>query len=122
MMAAAAFTTTSAMAETTVNVNVPFSFTVSGKPCPAGKYIVQRDLIHSYVTLMGKNAPVGFNWNLGPGDASPTESNVKLSFEQEGGTYALESIQFGSLETHRLNRKPRSSEHREMRILQGQGQ
>jgi hypothetical protein len=120
LLAAAAFTTTSAKAETTVNV--PFTFTVAGKPCPAGLYILQRDPIHSFVTLMGKNAPVGFNWNLGPGDGVVKESNIKLSFEKEGEGYALESIQYGSQATHRLNKKPKDSEHRQTRILQGQGQ
>jgi hypothetical protein len=120
LLAAAVFTTTPAKAEATFNV--PFSFTVSGKPCPAGLYILQRDPVHSFVTLIGRNAPVGFNWTLGPGNGVVKESNIRLSFEKEGESYSLESIQYGSQETHRLNKKPKGSEHRESRILQGQGQ
>ena len=41
VVATAAFATTSAMATT---LNVPFSFTVNGKQCPAGTYTVEHEI------------------------------------------------------------------------------
>jgi hypothetical protein len=118
MIAAAALTTNSAMAESIINV--PFSFTAAGKACPAGKYIVVHDPIHNFVTLMGKQAHVGFNWILSPGDGFPTDTKVKMEFERQGQGYALESIQVGSLTTHRLDKKPRGSEHKTVVNVPGQ--
>jgi hypothetical protein len=117
MIAAAALATNYAMAESTVNV--PFSFTVAGKYCPAGQYLVQRDPIHNFVTLRGKSAPVGFNWILGPGDGAPGSSTLTLSFDQQDRGYALESVQFGSMTTRRLDKGPHS-EHKTVRVIQGQ--
>lgn len=117
VMAAAALATTSAMAESIVNV--PFTFTVDGKPCPAGQYLIQRDPIHNFVTFRGKNAPVGFNWILGPGDGVAKDSNIRLSFGQQDQRYSLQSVQFGSDKTRRLDKEPRS-EHKATRIALGQ--
>ena len=117
MIAAAALATNSALAESTVNV--PFSFTVAGKHCPAGQYLVQPDPIHNFVTLRGKYAPVGFNWILGPGDGAPGSSTLTLRFDQQDQRYALESVHFGSLTTRRLD-KGSHSEHNAVRIVQGQ--
>jgi len=118
MIAAAALTTNSAMAESTINV--PFSFTAAGQTFPAGKYIVVHDLSHNFVTLMGKKARLGFNWILSPGDALPTDTKVKLEFEHQNQGYALESIQVGALTTHRLDNKPRGSEHKTVVNVPGQ--
>ena len=121
MIAAAALATTSAMAESTVNV--PFSFTVAGKHCPAGQYTIQRDPIHSFVTLRSKYAPVGFNWILGPGDGVARDSNIRLSFAVQDQSYALDSVQFGSQTTSQttrhLDKAPRS-EHKQIVTVPGQ--
>ena len=121
MIAAAALATTSAMAESTVNV--PFSFTVAGKHCPAGQYTIQRDPIHSFVTLRSKYAPVGFNWILGPGDGVARDSNIRLSFAVQEQSYALDSVQFGSQttsqSTRHLNKSPRT-EHKQIVTVGGQ--
>ena len=121
MIAAAALATNSAMAEATINV--PFSFTVAGKHCPAGQYMIQRDPIHNFVTLRGKYAPVGFNWILGPGDGVARDSNIRLSFAQQNQSYALDSVQFGSQTTSQttrhLNKAP-SSEHKQIVTIPGQ--
>jgi hypothetical protein len=118
MIAAAALTTNSAMAESTINV--PFSFTAAGKTLPAGKYIVVHDPIHNFVTLIGQKTRVGFNWILSPGDGLPTDTKVKLEFEQQNQRYALESIHVGALTTHRLDNKPRGSEHKTVVNVLGQ--
>ena len=117
VLAAAALATTSAMAET--RVNVPFNFTVDGKTCPAGQYVLLRDPAHNFITLLGKNAPVGFNWILGPGDGKVKESNLTLSFARQDQGYALESIQFGSLTTHKLDKKTPGTEHKTVQIVEG---
>jgi hypothetical protein len=121
MIAAAALATTSAMAESTVNV--PFSFTVAGKHCPAGQYTIQRDPIHSFVTLRSKYAPVGFNWILGPGDGVARDSNIRLSFAVQDQSYALDSVQFGSQttsqSTRHLNKSPRT-EHKQIVTIPGE--
>jgi hypothetical protein len=102
VMAAAALAANSAMAETTVVV--PFSFKVAGKICPAGRYAVDRDVNHNYVTLVAKNAPVGFQWILSPGDDDRKNSEITLSFDRQGEGYALGLVQYGRLSTHRLNK------------------
>jgi hypothetical protein len=117
VMAAAALATTSAMAEATVNV--PFSFTVAGKNCPAGQYTVQRDVIHNFITLRSKYAPVGFNWILGPGDGVTKDSTITLSFDQQDQRYRLQSVEYGTDKTRRLDKAP-PSEHKTVRIVQGQ--
>jgi hypothetical protein len=117
-MAAAALATTSAMAET--HVNVPFAFTVHGKTCPAGQYIIQRDPIHNFVTLMGDKAHVGFNWLLSPSTAPVKDSNLTLSFDKQDAGYALETIQFGSQATPRIDKQPKGTEHRTVVDVQGQ--
>ena len=118
VMAAAALVTTSAMAEATVNV--PFSFTVAGKYCPAGPYLVQRDLAHNFVTLKSKNAPLGFNWLIGPGNPGPTDTKVTLRFDDWGANHALQSVQYGSLITSKLDKGASGREHNPVRIVQGQ--
>ncbi len=118
VLAAIVVTTTSAKAET--RVNVPFTFTVDGKTCPAGKYIVVRDPSHNFVTLMGEKAHVGFNWILSPGTAPAKDSNLTLSFDKQDESYALESIQFGSLTTHRLDKQSKGPEHRTVVNVGGQ--
>jgi hypothetical protein len=121
MFAAAALATTSAMAESLVNV--PFSFTVAGKHCPAGQYLIQRDPIHNYVTLRSRNAPVGFNWILGPGDGIARSSDVRLSFAQKDQGYALDSVQFGSQTTSQSTRHLDTAphyEHKQIAAVSGQ--
>jgi hypothetical protein len=121
MFAAAALATTSAMAESLVNV--PFSFAVAGKHCPAGQYLTQRDPIHNYVTLRSRNAPVGFNWILGPGDGIARSSDVRLSFAQKDQGYALDSVQFGSQTTSQSTRHLDTAphyEHKQIAAVSGQ--
>jgi hypothetical protein len=119
VMAAAALATNAAMAETTLTV--PFSFKVAGKICPAGRYAVDRNLGHNYVTLVAKNAPVGFQWILTPGDDDRKNSDVTLSFDKQGEGYVLGLVQYGRLATHRLDKVSPHSEHKTISAT-GQGQ
>ena len=116
VLAAAALTTNTAMAEATLTV--PFNFTVAGKNCPAGLYTVQRD--HGLVILTSRAAQQSFVWPLSPGDPAPTASNVSLTFDQLGQDHALRSIQYGPMVTFRLDKPTKENEHAPRVVLQGQ--
>ncbi|HEX4308464.1 MAG TPA: hypothetical protein VHZ25_00485 [Acidobacteriaceae bacterium] len=99
--AAAALTTASAFADT--SVNVPFSFTVNGKVCPAGHYSIGRNDNNGIVTLRNDDWKSSFTWLAGPGDPTPYDARVILRFDQDGGNYTLQSVQYHSLITARLD-------------------
>ena len=90
-----------ALAATTVNV--PFSFTVSGKTLPAGDYHVNHDSTGSFVTLESLDSSQSFTWLLSPGQPGPHDEKVALKFDDRGDTHVLQSIQFGSMITQRLD-------------------
>jgi hypothetical protein len=104
---AATLTTHSAKAETTLNV--PFSFTVAGQSMPAGLYSVEQDVFHNTVILRSKQDSKSFSAVLVPGDPSPSELHIALTFETSGGTHSLKTIQYGGRITSRLNQAPRES-------------
>lgn len=118
LMAAAVLATNSAMAETTT-LNVPFSFTVAGKTCPAGRYSVKEDAIRSYVRLTNQDSSRVFTWILGPGTPDLTGNNVVLKFDVLGQTHALQSVQIGSMITSRLDKDTGDSEYVSARRLAG---
>jgi len=109
-----------AMAEALVDV--PFSFTVNGKVCPAGRYQVGQDITRNLVTLQTLSGSRSFAWVAGPGDPSPSDSRVILRFDERSGDAQLRSVQYGSKITRRLDRAPRPSEYVPTRVIQGQGQ
>jgi hypothetical protein len=102
VLAAAALMTPSAMAETTIKV--PFSFTVGGTVFPAGRYVVERDDSGSFVSLINRDVPKVASWVLTPGSPDPTENKIALRFDQVGHTHVLQSIQYGSLITSKLDK------------------
>jgi len=108
VMAAAALATTSAQAETTVNL--PFGFNVGGTYCPAGRYAIEQDTTGNFVRLIGKDTSKSFNWVIGPGAPDPTDKKIVLKFDETGGTHALRSIQYGSMITSRLDTKTSGGE------------
>jgi hypothetical protein len=118
VLAAAALVTTSAMAE--ARVNVPFDFTVAGKKCPAGPYMVIADATHNRVTLWSRNAPISITSLLGAGDPAPGDSKVILKFDELGSKFALQSIQYHSLITPRLDKHEKNTEHTPVRMIEGQ--
>jgi hypothetical protein len=119
VMMAGALAAAPAMAE--VMVNVPFSFTVNGKVCPAGRYAVEHNATSSLVSLRAVSSwSRSFTWVAGPGEPSPYDARVILRFDENGADHALQSVQFGSMITNRLDRKPRPSEYVPTRVIQGQ--
>ena len=103
VMAATALATTTAMAESTVNV--PFSFSAAGKYWPAGAYTVQKDISGNLVTLTSKVNSMSFSALVGPGEPAPTDSSINLKFDEVGTGHALRTIQYGPQITSRLDRK-----------------
>lgn len=118
VLAAAALAANSAMAE--ASVNVPFNFTVGGKSFPAGSYSVIEDTVHNNVILWSKHAPVSFTSLIGAGDPAPTDSKVILKFDELGDRFALQSIQYNSLITPRLDKHVKNAEHTPVRMIEGQ--
>ena len=114
VLAAAALVSTSAMAETTIKV--PFSFTVGGKVFPAGRYVIQRDDLGSFVSLTSKDAPLSASWVLTPGTPAPTENKIALKFDQVGQTHVLQSVQYGSMITSKLDK---NVEHQSNQTAEG---
>ncbi|HUB19179.1 MAG TPA: hypothetical protein VL990_11140 [Acidobacteriaceae bacterium] len=115
--AMAALTTGSALADTLVNV--PFSFTVNGKVCPAGQYSVARNEMTGVVTLRNDDWKSSFAWIAGPGDPAPTDGRVILRFDKDSDGYTLQSVQYRNLITARLDGRKVNEEAPTTRIVLG---
>ena len=118
VLAAAAFASTSAMAESTLKV--PFNFTVNGQICPAGVYSVERDFSGDLVTLKSHASTQSFRWSLRPGEPAPTDTRVVLMFDQIGDGHALRSVQYKWLITPRIDKKDIHTEQIPVGITAGQ--
>ena len=99
--AAVALAGNSAMAAT--RVNVPFQFNVAGKTLPAGGYNIVRDATSAFVTLRSIESDDSYTWLLTPGPAE-TSTKVALKFDDRNGTHVLQSVQYGSKITPRLDK------------------
>jgi hypothetical protein len=104
-LVAAGLATNNATAQ---NLKVPFSFNVAGKECPAGVYSVQRDGLGSLVTLRSNASGRSFTWIIAPGNPSPLATQVVLTFDEDGQTHTLRSVQYGSWVTSPLDRSKAS--------------
>lgn len=119
VMMAGALAAAPAMAD--VIVNVPFSFTVNGKVCPPGRYQIGHNATSSLVSLRAISSwSRSFTWIAGPGEPSPYDSRVILRFDENGSDHELQSVQFGSMITDRLDAKRKPSEYVPTRVIQGQ--
>jgi hypothetical protein len=99
--AAIALAGNSAMAAT--RIDVPFNFKVAGSTFPAGSYHVSHDSTSSFVTLQSLESSRSYTWILTPGPSEQSKK-VSLKFDDRNGTKVLQSIQFGSLTTPRLDK------------------
>ena len=106
--AMAALTTSNALADT--KVNVPFSFTVNGKVCPAGSYSIGHNETTGVVTLRNESWQRNFAWLMSSGDPAPTDGRVILRFDKEGDNYTLQSVQYRSLIAAQLDGKKHNNE------------
>jgi hypothetical protein len=120
---ASAVAATAALAANTAKadtlVNVPFSFTVQGKVCPAGQYSVARDESSGIVSLRSDNWKSNFAWIATPGEPAPTDGRIVLRFDRDGDNYSLQSVQYHSLITARLDGRKRGEES-PTRVVLGQ--
>jgi hypothetical protein len=118
VVATAAFVTTSAKAAT---LNVPFSFTVNGKICPAGEYSVERAYGGNVVSVTNRDGSRNFTWVLRPGDPDPTSTTVSLYFENQGETHVLESVQYKSQVASAMTKKSKRMEYPVVTVSAGEG-
>jgi hypothetical protein len=100
--AAVALAGNSAMAAT--RVNVPFNFSVAGKTLPAGGYHLVHDPSSAFVTLRSLESNDSYTWLLTPGP-SEYDKKIALRFDDLNGTHVLQSVQYGSMVTPRLDNK-----------------
>jgi|SRR5579863_1001084 hypothetical protein len=117
VLAAAVLATSTATAETTVKV--PFKFTAAGQVCPAGYYTLTHDDTGNFVTLSRKGTSQNFTYIVAPGDPAPTDNKISLKFDELNGTHVLQSIQYGSQVTGRLDKKALREMERESQLTGG---
>jgi hypothetical protein len=110
--AALALAGNSAMAAT--RVNVPFNFSVAGKTLPAGGYNLVHDPTSAFVTLRSLDSNDSYTWLLTPGP-SEYDKKIALKFHEGNGTHVLQSVQYGSMVTPRLDKKNSIEIERESR-------
>ena len=110
LVAIAAATLTAKQALADASVKVPFSFTVDGKRCPAGTYLLKGDAASNTVTLVGRDSSKIFSWIIVPKTSEVDPNRVILQFDQAGSDHALRSIQYGSQATGRLDTHGRQSD------------
>jgi len=115
VLAVASFVAVSAHAETTVKV--PFAFKAEGKVCPAGDYVVSRDLNRNMLTLRSKQTGRSFMWVAGAGNAGAKD--VALFFDSNGSSRQLRSVQDGVMSTSQLD-KNKHNEHVPVETITGQ--
>ena len=104
----------------TRNITVPFDFSIGRQILPAGNYSVELGMNEAYVTLKKKDGPQSFTWTIGPGDPAPTDARVVLRFDQIGDSRALQSVQFKSLITSRLDKKAMRNEQASTQVVLAQ--
>lgn len=120
LMAAAVLATSSAKAE--ITLNVPFSFVVAGKACPAGHYIVKEDTSGSFVTLANRDSSRVFTWILLPSPPNFKNGEVVLKFDVAGATHLLRTVQFGPMTTRVLDKDVDMNEYRSAELATHHGQ
>jgi hypothetical protein len=115
----AAFALAAASAKAEVTLKVPFNFTADGKICPAGYYTVRHDDNSSFVTLISKGSSQIFTWVVGPGVAPPDNRKIALKFDEVSSGHVLQSVQYGTLSTSRLDSKSLRDERESNQLTGG---
>ena len=108
VLSSAALCATAAFAAEQKRVEVPFSFVAKNHAYQAGTYAISVDNTRSFVTLIqiGK-ASRTLTWILLPGDGDPSHSQVGLTFDKTQAGNVLKTIQYQTLTTPNLNKKPK---------------
>jgi hypothetical protein len=108
VLSSAALCATAAFAAEQKRVEVPFGFVANNHAYQAGTYVVSIDNTSSFVTLseIGKSSqPV--TWIVGAGAADPIHPKVSLTFDVTQSGHVLRTIQYQTLTTPNLNKKPK---------------
>ncbi len=102
VMAAAALAINTASAET---VKVPFNFTVHNQTWPAGTYSVTRGTSSNLIYVASQDGTKSLSCVVGPGEPEPGAKEIKLQFDELGGTHVLRTVQYKSLVSSALDKK-----------------
>ncbi|ACO33289.1 MAG TPA: hypothetical protein DGA22_12580 [Acidobacterium sp.] len=120
VMAAAALATHPAMAQSVNVAKVPFNFVVNGHMWPAGRYTIRQSMNGNVVEVANTNQPFRSMWVISPGDPAPTDTRVLLSFDVQGATHTLHSVQYRNMETSSLDGRQLSLRYGSDLIVPGQ--
>jgi hypothetical protein len=107
VLSSAALCATAAFAEQK-RVEVPFAFVARNHVYQAGAYAISINDTRSFVTLreIGKSSQP-LTWIVFPGDTDPSHRKVSLTFDVTQSGNVLRTIQYQSLVTPNLNKKPK---------------
>jgi hypothetical protein len=107
VLSSAALCATAAFAEQK-RVEVPFAFVARNHAYQAGAYVISINDTRSFVTLreIGKSSQP-LTWIVFPGDTDPSHRKVSLTFDVTQSGNVLRTIQYQSLVTANLNKKPK---------------
>jgi len=108
ILSSAALCATAAFAADQRRVEVPFNFVVKNHAYQAGSYTVSLDRLRSIVTLrkIGSTSQP-LQWIMLPGDNDPNHARVRLTFDVTATGHALRTIQYDSLVTPNLDKRPK---------------
>jgi hypothetical protein len=110
ILSSAALCATAAFAAEQKRVEVPFAFVASNHAYQAGVYAVSIDDTRSFVTLseIGKSTQP-LMWLIGAGAADPIHPKVSLTFDVTRSGNVLRTIQYQTLITRNLDKKPKQT-------------
>jgi hypothetical protein len=107
VLSSAALCATAAFAEQR-RVEVPFAFVARNHVYQAGAYAISLDDTKSFVTLREiGNTSQPLTWLVRPGDTDPSHPKVSLTFDVTQSGNVLKTIQYQTLVTPNLNKKPK---------------
>lgn len=85
-----------AFAASQMRIDIPFSFSIQGRPFPPGFYDVSIDENMGFISLTNKDAPENsVKAVTGPAGGIETTATTVLRFRVDGPSYSLETIQMG---------------------------
>jgi hypothetical protein len=115
ILAAISASATAALAQHSVEVNVPFRFETHGKIFPAGAYEVKFDQKQNALKLSGKtDTKISYTWIATPADSGPRAPSLSLKFDPGAdGTHVLHSIRLDQWTTPVLDVRDRQVAQRE---------
>jgi hypothetical protein len=110
VLSSAALCATAAFAAEQKRVEVPFDFVVKNHAYQAGAYAISIDSTRSFVTLseIGKSSQP-LTWIVRPGNGDPSHPKYSLTFDVTQSGNVLKTIQYQTLTTPNLNKKPKQA-------------